>query len=119
MNNKLGLKWLKHFNAHTKSYTIGMHHLLILDGHESHDLLDFKLYCKENKIVTICIPVYLLHLLQLLDVGCFSPIKKAYGHQVKKLMRVYINYITKMEFLLVFKAAFNALFTKSNICVSF
>ena len=64
-------------------------------------------------------PVYLLYLLQLLDVGCFSPIKKAYGGQIENLICVYINHITKTEFLLVFKAAFDALFTKSNIRASF
>ena len=64
-------------------------------------------------------PVYLLYLLQLLDIGCFSPIKKAYRGQIKNLIRVYINYITKTKFLLVFKAAFNALFTKSNTYISF
>ena len=64
-------------------------------------------------------PVHSLHLLQPLDMGYFSPIKKAYGGQIKNLIRVYINHITKTKFLLVFKAAFNALFTKSNIHVSF
>jgi hypothetical protein len=34
-------------------------------------------------------------------------------------MRSYINYITKIKFLLYFKAAFNALITKSNILGSF
>ena len=34
-------------------------------------------------------------------------------------MRSYINYITKLEFLLAFKAAFNALIIKNNIYVGF
>ena len=119
MNNKLSLKWLKHFNTYIKGYTVSMYCLLILDGYKSHDSLDFRLYCKENKIITICIPVYLLHLLQLLDVGCFLFIKKAYGGQIENLMHIYINHITKTEFLLAFKAVFDALFTESNICASF
>ena len=64
-------------------------------------------------------PAYLLYLLQLLDIDYFLFIKKAYRGRIKNLIRVYINYITKTKFLLVFKAVFNALFTKSNICVSF
>lgn len=60
-------------------------------------------------------PAYLLHLLQLLDVGCFAPLKKAYGRQAEKLIRNWINYITKAEFLPCFIAAFKALFTPSNI----
>lgn len=39
--NELGIAWLKHFNAHTKTRTVGLHRLLIIDGHESHNLLDF------------------------------------------------------------------------------
>jgi hypothetical protein len=34
-------------------------------------------------------------------------------------MRYNINYITKLEFLLAFKAAFNQLFTLANICLAF
>jgi hypothetical protein len=34
-------------------------------------------------------------------------------------MRCYINYITKLEFLLAFKAAFYKAFTVSNICLGF
>ena len=76
--NKLGLDWLKHFDAYTKERTVGSHRLLVIDGHESHDSLDFQQYCKDNKIITVCMPPYSSHLLQPLNVGCFSPLKKAY-----------------------------------------
>ena len=113
--NERGLDWLKHFNAHTKERTVGTHRLLVIDGHESHDSLDFQKYCKDNKIITICMPPHSSHLLQPLDVGCFAPLKKAYGRQAENLMRNRINHITKVEFLPCFKAAFNAAFTPSNI----
>ena len=74
--NKLSLEWLKHFDAHTEKRTIGNYHLLTIDGHKSHNLLDFQQYCKENKIITLCMPPHLSHLLQPLNVGCFSPLKK-------------------------------------------
>ena len=51
-------------------------------------------------------PPYLSHLLQPLDVGCFSPLKRAYSREIEALIRNYINYITKLKFLLAFKAAF-------------
>ncbi|KAH5056627.1 hypothetical protein HBH95_250220 [Parastagonospora nodorum] len=70
---------LKHFNKHTKRRVIGAYRLLIIDGYESYDSLEFQQYCKDNKIITICMPPYLLHLLQPLNVGCFAPLKKAYG----------------------------------------
>jgi hypothetical protein len=77
--NELGLDWLKHFDAHTKERTVRSHRLLVIDGYESHD------YCKDNKIVTVCMPPHLSHLLQPLDVGCFAPLKKAYGRQAENL----------------------------------
>jgi hypothetical protein len=48
-------------------------------------------------------------------VGYFAPLKKAYGRQAKKLIRNWINHITKAKFLLCFIAAFKASFTPSNI----
>jgi hypothetical protein len=113
--NKLGLAWLKHFDAHTKKRTLGGVRLLVIDGHESHDSLDFQQYCKENKIITLCMPPHSSHLLQPLDVGCFSPLKKAYGRQAENLMRNRINHITKLEFLPCFIAAFKDAITESNI----
>jgi hypothetical protein len=64
-------------------------------------------------------PPYSSHLLQPLNVGCFSPLKRAYSREVKALVRYYINYITKLEFLLAFKAAFDQSFTSANICLAF
>jgi hypothetical protein len=50
--NELGLQWLKHFDEHTKKRVVGTYRLLAIDGHESHNLLAFQQYCKENKIIT-------------------------------------------------------------------
>jgi hypothetical protein len=75
--NKLGLEWSKHFDAHTKKRTLGG----VIDSHESHNSLDFQQYCKENRIITLCMLPHSSHLLQPVDVGCFSPLMKAYGRQ--------------------------------------
>ena len=64
-------------------------------------------------------PPHLLHLLQPLNVGCFSLLKCAYRSQIKSLIRSHINYITKLKFLPAFKAAFTQLFTENNIRESF
>jgi hypothetical protein len=106
---------LKHFDKHTKKRVVGSYRLLVIDGHESHNSLAFQQYCKENKIITICMPPHSLHLLQLLDVGCFAPLKKAYRRQAKDLMRNRITHITKLEFLPCFICAYNAAITPRNI----
>ena len=61
--------------------------MLIIDGHESHNSAEFQQYCKDHKIILLCMPLHLSHLLQPLNVGCFGPLKKAYGDKVNELMR--------------------------------
>ena len=60
-------------------------------------------------------PAHSSHLLQPLDVGCFAPLKKAYGNEVNKLIRNGINHISKVEFLPAFHAAFDASIIPDNI----
>jgi hypothetical protein len=64
-------------------------------------------------------PPYSSYLLQPLDVGCFSPLKRAYSQEIEALILHYINHITKLEFLPAFKAAFTRSFTATNICSAF
>ena len=94
---------------------MGTYRLLIINSHESHNSLQFTKYCKENKIITLYILPHLLHILQLLDMGCFLPLKMVYRRQVEKLMRNWFNHITKIKFLLAFRDAFNVSITESNI----
>ena len=117
--NELGVEWLKHFIKHTDGKVVGARRLLILDGHESHQSLEFQELCKENNIYTLCMPPHSSHLLQPLDVGCFSPLKRAYSREVESLIRHQINHITKLEFLPAFKVAFDRSFTPANICSAF
>jgi hypothetical protein len=101
-NDSLGLKWLKHFNQQTQSRTVGAYRLLILDGHSSHATPEFDQLCKDNKIITLCMPPHTSHLLQPLDVGSFSPLKTAYGHEVAELARQSIFHIDKQDFLYIY-----------------
>lgn len=84
--DKLGFKWIKYFDKHTKEKTKGSRRLLILDGYRSHDIAEFYKFYRENNIITLYILAYSSHLLQPLDVGYFTPLKKAYGKQVEELI---------------------------------
>jgi hypothetical protein len=117
--NDLGIAWLKHFDLHTKTRTQGVRRLLILDSYESHRSLGFDNLCKEKDIILLYMPAHASHLLQPLDVGCFGPLKTAYGHEIESFARNHINHITKLEFLPAFCAAFYKAFTEKNICLSF
>ncbi len=113
-NNALGLEWLKHFDEHTKTRQVGSYRLLILDGHESHLNQDFKDYCLIQKILTLCMPAHLSHILQPLDVVCFSPLKMKYSQRVRDLARKRVYHINKEGFLPAFKHAFFDIFTYNN-----
>jgi hypothetical protein len=113
--NEKGMDWIQHFEKHTKTRTIGSYRLLILDGHESHHSDEFEEYCKEHNIVTLCMPAHSSHILQPLDVGCFSPLKKAYSRQIENMMQAHITHITKDDFLPAFHVAHFAAMTESNI----
>lgn len=113
--NEKGVEWIRHFEKHTMPRTRGAYRLLTMDGHESHHSTEFELFCKEHKIITLCMPSHSSHILQPLDVGCFGPLKKAYGKEIEVLMRAGITHITKADFLPAFRAAFKAAMTDKNI----
>jgi hypothetical protein len=97
-----------------KTSTFHQYRLLILDGHESHLNREFKDYCLEHKILTLCMPPHSSHVLQPLDVVCFSPLKRKYSQRVRDLARKRVFHINKEGFLPAFKDAFFDVFTTEN-----
>jgi hypothetical protein len=113
-NNETGLEWLKHFDKHTTTRAKGPYRILVLDRHESHESAIFQEYYKSNNIVTLCLPPHSSHLTQPLDVGCFSVLKRVYGRQIETFIKAHINHISKVEFFLAFKAAYEQSITIQN-----
>lgn len=89
--------------------------MLIIDGHESHLSAEFDEYCKNNKIITVCMPAHSSHLLQPLDVALYSPLKRAYGDEINLFIKASVNHITKSEFFIAFIAAHLRIFIAENI----
>jgi hypothetical protein len=114
-NDQLGFHFIQHFNKWTKDRTIGTHRLLILDGHGSHATPEFDLFCSENSIITECLPPHTSHILQPLDIACFSPLKTAYGHLVQNLARQHIFHIDKADFLTMYQQARTDVHSDKNI----
>ncbi len=110
-NNKTGLEQLQHFNKHTAARAKGLYRMLVYDGHKSHESAAFQEYYKAHNIITLGLPPYSSYLTQLLDVRCFSILKRAYSRQIETFIKAYINYITKVEFFLAFKVAYLELIT--------
>lgn len=114
-DDQIGFEWLKHFHTHTEHRTKGRYRLLIFDGHGSHHTAQFEEFCRENSIITACMPPHSSHLLQPLDVGCFSPLKASYGRQVENQMRLGINHVDKEDFLGLYLTAHREALSKANI----
>jgi hypothetical protein len=103
--SEIGLTRLKLFHEHTKDRTVGTHRLLVLDGHGSHIKPKFDQFCLVHKIIVGCMLARLSHLLQPLDVGCFSVLKQLYGSLVVQIMGCGVNHIVKREFLPLYRQA--------------
>ena len=104
MDDDLGLQWLEHFNKHTEQQAAGCNHLLILDGHHSHQTPEFILKAWEYKIVCLCLPLHSTHLLQPLDVSIFGPLQKAYCNEVDHLAGGNVT-VTKKDFIQLYEKA--------------
>lgn len=64
-------------------------------------------------------PPHTSHLLQPLDVGCFSPLKVAYGHQVSELARQRVYHIDKQDFLQIYLSIRETVLSEQNIQAGF
>ena len=64
-------------------------------------------------------PPHSSHLLQPLDVGCFSPLKVAYGRQVSELARQGVFHIDKLDFLQIYSGIRETVFLEQNIQAGF
>jgi hypothetical protein len=51
-------------------------------------------------------PAHSSHILQPLDIGCFGPLKQAYGRQIEKKMKAGTSHISKEDFFPAFLIAF-------------
>jgi 4-hydroxybenzoate polyprenyltransferase len=59
--------------------------LLILDGHRSHETLEFIWECYSNNIYLLFLPPHTSHVLQPLDLSVFSPLKHTYQKRLGAL----------------------------------
>ena len=60
-------------------------------------------------------PAYSSYILQPLDVGCFSLLKKAYSKQIEGLICSGQTYIIKEDFFPAFQVAFQESMTIQNV----
>ena len=76
--------WILHFiTCLRKGHGLDLtnRHLLILDGHNSHVMLEVVRTAMESGVDIISLPFHTSHPLQPLDVACFRPFKCAFRKQ--------------------------------------
>ena len=85
-SNRIAFNWLKHvFLPETEPDDKAEWRILLLDGHGSHICADFMWECKQNKVHCIYLPAHTSHILQPLDLSCFSPLKTRYRKEIMAL----------------------------------
>jgi hypothetical protein len=121
-NNGMGLAWLRDvFDRYTKDKAPLRHRLLLLDGHLSHQTQEFLDYCRPRRILPLLLPPHSTHTLQPLDVGLFSPLSSAYAKALEEYMQKTQGLLAlkKGDFYHLFKDAWDASFTVTNVKASF
>ncbi|KAI1841226.1 hypothetical protein JX266_012615 [Neoarthrinium moseri] len=94
--------------------------LLILDGHVTHEDLDFMWKCYLNNIHLLFLPAYCSHEMQPLDKGVFLPLKGAYKRQIQQLASQSDSQpVQKARFVRCYSIAVQQAFTVENIKSAF
>jgi hypothetical protein len=84
-SNDIAVEWLeKVFLPQTEPDDPSDGRLLIVDGHGSHTSDEFMSMCYLNNVYLLFFPAHTSHILQPLDLGCFSSLKTAYRRLVNE-----------------------------------
>ena len=90
--------------------------MLLVDGHTSHITTQAIQFCIDQKIILLCLPAHLTHIIQPLDVGIFAPLAHAYKKGVRTSGElVAIHHIDKVDFIEIYQRARRIAITQQNI----
>jgi 4-hydroxybenzoate polyprenyltransferase len=117
MEEPIAIHWLQRvFLPQTAPEDPSEWRLLVIDGHHTYTTVDFMWECFLNKVYIVFLPAHTLHMLQLLDVAIFGPLKTAFKkHLGRQGGHDSSSVVAKKRFLYCYyKARIEAL-TESNI----
>lgn len=104
-SNEIGLSWLNQVFL-PQTATDGPYRLLLVDGHKSHATFEFMWECFQNHVVVFYLLPHSSHVLQPLDLACFSPLKTRYRQQLTNLTRFDdTSAVKKAQFLQLYQKA--------------
>jgi hypothetical protein len=96
---EIGAEWIKHFHEQTKRKARGRYRLLLVDGHNSHFTYEFLVFARSKRIIVLCYPSHMTHVLQGLDVVVFSPLKTVLAKLRDRFERQTGKAVAKENFL--------------------
>ena len=88
--------------------------LLCLDGHGSHKQLEVAKLCREHKVELLVFPPHCSHIVQPLDLSCFSVLKKGIQKAFCDALSAS-EVIVRSDVPLLIKPAWQTAFTPKNI----
>ena len=100
----------------TKAHSAGATRLLVVDGHGSHITAPFIRFCMDHDILVLLLPPRSSHLMQPLDVGIFSPLKRRMSEELDKILRYGYSNIKKFEWANCYHVARPSAIEPFNIC---
>lgn len=114
-SNDIGLRWL-HEIFLPETERNGNPRILLLDGHGSHGTREFMWDCYKNNVHLVYLIPHSSHVLQPLDLSCFSPIKSRYRAQIADLARFEDSApVKKIRFVEYYSKARDEGLTSHNI----
>ena len=115
-SNDIGIRWLKHVFLPSTNPGVDIPQLLILDGHGSHVSIEFMRICWESNVFLYYLIPHSSHVLQPLDLSCFSVLKSRYRNQILALSSLSDSApIKKSTFLEVYHKARTEGLTEHNV----
>lgn len=92
--------------------------VLVIDGYSAHKSTELFLWCKEHDIILLLLYPNSTHILQVLDIGIFGPLKMKYSdlYEDWKVLHPNNNF-TELEFIKVLKAT-NDVVLKSETIIN-
>lgn len=119
INDEHALKWIKHFERHTRPENLEEYRLLICDNYGSHTFFEFLEFANQHRIIVIGLPPHTSHLLQPLDVVLFQPYKHWHKQAILQATRTRYTQFNLMEFFCSITDIRNNTFKESSIRASF
>lgn len=119
ITGEISRAYIEHFDEQTCKKANGRYRVLLVDGHVSHYSLEFIQEAFKRRIILLCYPSHMTHLLQGLDVIVFALLKREWERVRNEYETRTGLGVTKQTFLQVLAMAWLRVMTKELLRKAF